>query len=118
MRRKLVGVVIPVLVLIEITTLFLMYKTFSNFSVKEEYVFETVVERKQFSLFIQNSTGNYEELEEYDYFPNDGYVLNAEKTVCNDNKGVKITDALTYSGNNITVNSGKTVFCYLYFDLV
>jgi len=118
MRRKLIGVVVPILVVIEICTIFLMYKSFSDFSVIKETKSETIVEKKRFSMFLQNSNGDYEEVEEYDYFPSDGYVLNTDKTICNDNKGVEIVDALTISGNNITVKSGKTVFCYLYFDLV
>lgn len=116
MSRKLYRVIVPVLVVIEICSIFLMYKSFNNRLLVNEHVDETIVEKKQFSMFVENSSGNYVEYSGGNYFPT-GYVLNTDKTICTDNRGTEITNVLQINNNYITVNSGKTIYCYLYFDL-
>lgn len=117
MNRKLYIVVIPILVVVEIFSVFLMIKSYRNFdsSMASKKV-ENIVNKKQFSMFVENSSGNYEEYTNSNYFPT-GYTLNVDKTMCTDNRGVEVFDVLSVNNNYITVNSPKTVYCYLYFDL-
>jgi len=116
MNRKLFGVIIPVLVVIEICSIFVMYKSFNNDLLVGEDKTESVAQKKQFSMFVENSNGKYVEYTGSNYFP-DGYTLNTDKTLCTDNRGIEVYDVLTINNNFITVNSGKTIYCYLYFDL-
>ncbi len=48
-------------------------------------------------------------------FP-EGYALNVTKSNCIDNNGNEIKDALSYENGEVTITSGKTIYCYLYFD--
>ena len=49
-------------------------------------------------------------------FP-EGYNLNLDKTICTNLDGTTVEGVITSDGNNITVTSNKTIYCYLYFDL-
>lgn len=118
MNRKLYRGVIPILVVVEICSIFLMIKSFRNFDIKiDNKKEENTVTKKQFSMFVENSSGKYEEYTGSNYFPT-GYTLNSDKTICTDKRGVEVFDVLTINNNYITINSKKTVYCYLYFDLI
>lgn len=116
MNRKFLRVVVPVLVIVEFCLGFLMYKSYNNFTSINEDNLVNEINNKQFSMFVENSNGKYVEYTGSNYFPS-GYVLNTDKTLCTDNRGVKVENVLLVNDNNITVSSDKTIFCYLYFDL-
>ena len=115
MKRKYVWLIVMFLIFLEILSLFLTYKSFSNKSVKDEKeIYE--IDKKQFSMYIENEEGNYEEYIESNKFP-EGYQINIEKSKCVDTKGNVINGILTGNGTNITITSSKTSYCYLYFDI-
>ena len=104
------------LVLIEMISLFLTMKSFSNKpidKVKETYE----VDKKHFSMFINDGKGNYSEYTSSNLFPV-GYKLNMTKSSCIGSNGQELEGILSGSGNNVTVTSNKTAYCYLYFDEV
>ena len=101
------------LVLIEVISLFLTMKSFSNKEIEEKK--ETYeVDKKHFSMFINDGKGNYEEYNN-NVFPN-GYAINLDKSRCIDTKGNVINGILSTNGSNVTITSNKTAYCYLYFD--
>ena len=114
--NKKIKLLILILFLIEISLLFLTYKSFSNRKIDE--LIETYeIEKKQFSMFVENESGNYEEYIESNKFP-EGFVLNLENSKCVDTKGNIIYDILSSNGKNITIKTNTTSYCYLYFDQV
>ncbi len=78
---------------------------------------------KQFALMIEQTKGegDYEDgSEEYtDAFPTEGYRFNESMSGCIDINGQEIENALEYDYDNytITVNTNKTAYCYLYYDI-
>ena len=75
------------------------------------------VDKKAFSMYIENIEGEYVEYESNKFFPT-GYLFNEDKSSCIDLKGNNIKGILTNNGNSITVTTNKTVFCYIYFDII
>ena len=102
------------LVFIEILSLFLTHKSFSNKEIKEIKELNKI-NNKQFSMFIETDNG-YDEYLESNKFP-EGYTINLEESKCLDTKGNVIEGILSGSGTNVTVTSMTTSYCYLYFDL-
>ena len=94
--NKYKGLVIVCLFLIEICSLFLTYKSFSNRGIKE--VSETnKVDNKKFSMYIENNNGDYEEYTKSEFFPSKTfYSFNSEEGNCIDNKGNVVNNALSY----------------------
>ena len=108
-------VLISLFVLLEMLSIFLAIKSFSNKNIAEtKEIYE--IDKKQFSMYIENEEGNYEEYIESNKFP-EGYQINIEKSKCVDTKGNVINGILTGNGTNITITSSKTSYCYLYFDI-
>lgn len=115
MNRKLIKAIVPVLILIELSCIFLACMSYSNRNI-DEVIESSEVNKEQFAMYIENSNGTYEK---YDStaFPS-GYSLNIEKSVCINLDGEEIPDVLSYSNGSLTVTSNKTAYCYLYFDSV
>ncbi len=114
-KKTIKKYLIITLVLLEVISLFLTIKSFSNkniSAIKES----TKIERKRFSMYIENDTGEYTEYTTSEYFPV-GYKLNLDKSTCVDSNDNTLTGVLTGNGNSVTVTSNKTMFCYLYFDI-
>ena len=106
--------IIFLLVLIEFCALFLTYKTLINRNqVSTESVLNSKI--KTFAMYIPGNNG-YELVEEGS-FPSQFHRLNTTKSGCIDDDGNALDDVeLNYQNGEITVNTTKTVFCYLYFD--
>ncbi|MBQ7031057.1 MAG: hypothetical protein IJN13_01625 [Bacilli bacterium] len=111
-----VRITISLLIIIELCSLFLVYKSFSNRKINEIKDINTVNSNK-FAMYIEQDDGSYSEYTEGNLFTIDGYIFNLEKSNCVDNKGNIVNDALTNNGNKITISSNKTSYCYLYFSL-
>jgi len=99
---------------IEMLSLFLTYKSFSNKEIDKVKEINKI-NNKQFSMFIETDNG-YDEYLESNKFP-EGYTINLEESKCLDTKGNVIEGILSGSGTNITVISRTTSYCYLYFDI-
>ena len=116
MNRKFVSrVILPILIVVEISFLFLTWMSYSNKNINEIKEVSKI-DKKMFAMYIQKDDGNYEEYKDGEKFTIAGYKLNISKSNCVDNKGNAVPDIITNSNNKVTVSSNKTVFCYLYFD--
>ena len=119
--RESVLACVFLLIIIEILTVFLMYKSFSNkdtdlHSVKLK---EQIVENDNlFAVLLQQTDGTYKESDE-DFWSITGYNYNESMSGCMDMSGNKLDGSLEYDAVNekITINTSKTAYCYLYFDL-
>lgn len=119
--KSRIGVILCVslLVLIEIGALFLMYKSSSNRSL-DEVSLNKVETTETFAILVEQSDGTYKELDgDTKIWPTDGYKFNATKSGCIDVNGNRIEGVLSYdsSTNIATVDTAKTSYCYLYFDI-
>lgn len=83
--------------------------------VSSEYKQVDQVNKEQFSMYVEDASGNYKEYDGH-AFPN-GYLLNIEESQCLDLNNNLVEDALSDITEGVTITSNKTVFCYLYFDL-
>jgi len=117
MKRSNIKIaLILILFIIEMFSLFLMVKSFNNKDlekIKEEHK----VNNKKFSMYIKNESGAYIPYNDTYLFP-EGYSLNLEKSSCVDTNGQKIDNMLVNNGDSITITSNKTIYCYLYLDLI
>ena len=111
-----VRITISLLIIIELCSLFLVYKSFSNRKINEIKDIN-IVNSNKFAMYIEQDDGSYSEYTEGNMFAIDGYIFNSEKSNCVDNKGDIVNDALTNNDNKITISSNKTSYCYLYFSL-
>ncbi len=86
---------------------------------KEEVKLDNVilkqeVNNKTFAMYKETGENNYVKVED-NKFP-DMYVLNIEKSKCIDNNGNELDGVLGYENDKVTITSGNTTYCYLYFD--
>ena len=72
------------------------------------------INNKTFAMYKEDAENNYVPVEGAD-FPK-GYYLNIEKSQCIDNNGNKLENVLSYENSAVTITSGNTTYCYLYFD--
>jgi len=115
MRSKKYHFLLVFLFGLEILSLFLVYKTFSNKDVKAiKEIME--IDKKQFSMYVENEEEKYKEYTSSNIFPV-GYKINLSKSSCVDTKGNKINGILLGTSNSVTVTSNKTAYCYIYFDI-
>jgi len=115
-KKKMKICLVLILVLIECISLTLTIKSFSNRNL-EEIKEEHKVNNKKFSMYIKNESGTYVPYNDTNLFP-EGYALNLEKSSCVDTNGKKLENVLVNNGDSITITSNKTIYCYLYLDLI
>ena len=118
MNRKFVSrVILPILIIVELSFLFLTWMSYSNKDIKEIKE-ENKVNKEMFSMYVENKDGEYVEYTDSEYYPIGlKYYFNEERSNCTDNKGKVVSNVISYNNSKITVSSNKTLFCYLYFDL-
>ncbi len=70
------------------------------------------------AYMIEEESGEYKEIRD-SLIPQEGYVLNKEKSGCIDADGNKILDSLDYDFDNkkVIYTTDLTSSCYLYFDI-
>jgi len=100
--------------LIELISISLIMKSFSNTEISEIKQVNKV-DKKKFAMYIEESDGNYVESLS-SLWPTGNYILNTEKTTCVDANGTEVKGILSYNDGIIYLNSKKTVFCNVYFD--
>jgi len=117
---------IAVVILLLIGLLLIGYIIIKPKEVKLEEVKlkENKINNKQFAIMIENNEGEYEEYkinnEVVSTFPTGSeYIYNNELSGCIDDNGELVENVLTYNETtqDITVEIGSTVYCYVYFDL-
>ena len=118
MNKKSIKLIISVLTCLELCFTFLAYKSFSNKDNIEKIKEVSIVNRKQFAMYRENSnSGKYEVLDDI-YFPSSDYILNKTKSSCEDNDGNYIDlSAIDFKDGKLKISSAKTLFCNLYFDV-
>ena len=115
-NRKVFYSVIIVLTLLFGVFSFLTIKSYSN---KEEpKTKEKVLERETFTTYISDGNGHYKKYTSTDgtLYPS-GYAYNQGISYCEDLDGNRLDIVPTYANNKFTLESDKTAFCYLYFDI-
>ena len=115
-NRKVFYSVIIVLTLLFGVFSFLTIKSYSN---KEEpKTKEKVLERETFTTYISDGNGHYKKYTSADgtLYPS-GYAYNQGISYCEDLDGNRLDIVPTYANNKFTLESDKTAFCYLYFDI-
>ena len=80
----------------------------------DNVVLKQEVNNKTFAMYKEDSENNYIPVTDTK-FP-EGYALNVTESNCIDNNGNEIKNALSYENGEVTITSGKTIYCYLYFD--
>ncbi len=118
MKKRLFIVTISILMLIEFSSIFLMWKSLSgrktildNVSLKELSKTNTI------AIMLEQSDGSYIESSDTTWPTNMKY--NETLSGCIDANGNKLDNVLTYNSTNKTasVKTNTTSYCYLYFDL-
>ncbi len=116
MKQEMDKKVMAVLMIIMILTFFVLIfksktKTLEHFETNE-------ITKNNLAMYIEEEKG-YKEYTKSDIFP-EGYVLNIEKSNCEDSKGDKVETekVLSSNENKVTVKSNRTIYCTMYFDYV
>ena len=114
-RNNYFCVLIILLVLIEITSIFLMYKSSNNRNTLLDNVNlkEQIKEMKGIAIMLEQSDGTYKESSSK-AFPTD-MKFKASMSGCIDNLGNRIENAITYTNGVVNVTTSNTTYCYLYF---
>jgi len=118
MNRGICKIIISILIVMELGFVFLSFKAYSNKTVEEIKKVNNIVEKEQFSMYIEQEDGTYKREKQTNYLPATGYILNEEKTYCEDTKGVKVENAVSFNSGKLTMTSSKTIYCTLYMDKI
>jgi len=116
MKKRNINILLAILLVLELGSIFLMYKSFNNKKVVLDEVGIREYEEfpsNLFAIMIQTDTG-YVPYNE-NTWPT-GMILNSNKSGCIDAHGKKIDAGLSFSNGAVSINSGVTAYCYLYFD--
>ncbi len=121
MKKNKRVVIIISIVILTIINVFLVFKKDTSIVEKSKV---SKIERKEFSIYKEQTYNGEDWKESNDTtFPTSGYLLNTTKTMCYDYNGNKIdykpTQELTKGSidGRVTIESSKTIYCELYFDL-
>ena len=115
-KRRIKNYIVITLLILEVVTLTLTYKTYQNKPKKEKEKIN-VVDKKTFSMYVEDDNGEYAKYTESELFPSSSkYTYNEEESYCIDIKEDIVDNVLSYNNGKVTVTSSKTVYCYLYFD--
>ncbi len=122
--KKTKKVIVVLLCLVELLCIHLTYKAFKNKPVIIDDVkySDNVVNKKMYGIFVEKSSYSSEQ-DKYEIYngttwPGSGYDFNDDKSICTDEEGNTISNALTYSNGTITLNATTSAYCYIYFDLI
>jgi len=116
-RKNILRVVIVFLVLLEITSIFLMWKSANNKDITlNDVKLKGVNKNSGLAIMIEQEDGTYKESSS-NTWPEE-MMFNEEKSGCIDNDGNTIDGALTYEGGIANIKTKSSSYCYLYFDIV
>ena len=81
---------------------------------------ENKVDKNSFAIMIQKEDGSGYDVYGENTWPTEGYEFNSELSGCIDNYGSLVENSMTYNKdtNIITIDTGVTSSCYVYFDIV
>ena len=115
MNRKNIRLIIPILIIVELSFIFLTFMSYQNKVVESKET--SKIDKEKFAMYRENMDGEYEKIETTNGMT-DRYSLNPTKTLCTDTNKEEVKDIISFSNSKITVKTNKTVFCYLYFDML
>ena len=116
-RKRIVSTFVVVLVIIEIISIFLVYKSGSNRkTILDNVKLNEIDKYSGIALMLQQSDGTYKESESSNW-PTNGYMFNKELSGCIDGNGNTLENALTYKNGTLTIKTRTNASCYLYFDI-
>ena len=116
-RKNILRVVIVFLVLLEITSVFLMWKSANNKDITlNDVKLKSVNKNSGLAIMIEQEDGTYKESSS-NTWPEE-MMFNEEKSGCIDNEGNAIDGALTYEGGIANIKTKSSSYCYLYFDII
>ena len=109
------------IILIGVVSLIFINNKLSNKETKldEVKLKENKASKKSFAIMIQKEDKTGYDVYEENTWPTEGYTFNSELSGCIDNYGSIIENSLSYyeDTNIITVDTGVTSSCYVYFDI-
>ncbi len=110
MRESKKIIIIISLILLEVTSIFLMYKSLSDKETAVDNVAlnkENTLSKDMFAVLLEQDDGSFKESSETN-FSNLGnnYIYNTTLSGCMDMDGVKIDNALSYNSNTKKVKKG------------
>jgi len=111
-------IVITLLILLEVASTYLMYRSFNNKKVVLDNVKlkGATTKKSGLAIMIEQEDGTYKESTSSTW-PED-MMYNDEKSGCIDDKGNAIDGALTYEGGVANIRTKSSSYCFLYFDLI
>lgn len=118
MNRKTIKIIVPLLIVIELSFIFLTFMSYSNKNI-EEINKKNEFNKDIFAIYVERAVNSNDYIEyKYNSWPsNKTYVFSSYKCVDVNSEEVKNVLAFDYASNTAVVTSKETVFCYLYFDL-
>jgi len=113
-KKRILSIVVLILILIEVSTIFLMYKSL-NINVNNKSIKLNEQNKNIFAILLEKEDGTYEET---DNWPINGYIYDHDKSGCTDKDGNILSNVLSFNDdtNVATVNTNDTTYCYLYFS--
>ncbi len=121
MKNKRILIIVIVMSLVILT----WNKSYS-YEMNNNEVEEKEIERKEFAIYLetkQNSSKTESDYSTAETYPNQGYLLNKDKTECYEYGSDKeVTEAVEQSlssgviDGSIIVTSQKSIYCNIYFD--
>ena len=116
-KLKLRKTLIITFAVLELLLLNLTYNSLKNKPVilDDVKLKEITIDKNMFGLYLEDENGEYQK-SNLTTWPTD-MKFNAEKSACMDVNGEIVPNVLKYENNGISVSAGKTVYCYVYFDI-
>jgi len=117
-NKKIKVVIITLLIVLEVASTYLMYRSFNNKNVILDNVKlkGATTKKSGLAIMIEQEDGTYKESTSSTW-PED-MMYNDEKSGCIDDKGNAIDGALTYEGGVANIRTKSSSYCFLYFDLI
>ena len=117
-NKKIKVIIITLLIVLEVASTYLMYRSFNNKNVVLDNVKlkGATTKKSGLAIMIEQEDGTYKESTSSTW-PED-MMYNDEKSGCIDDKGNAIDGALTYEGGVANIRTKSSSYCFLYFDLI
>ena len=112
--------VVGMLLILEIISLTLMYKSSHNKEVVlDEVKLKDLIKNDMISIMTdETGKGTYTEYTKSNTFPNKSYTYNSSKSQCINEKGSVVNNVLTFDGTRAILTSDEGMHCTLYFDKI
>ena len=116
--KKIKYLLIVFLTLLELSSLFLAWKSLSHkVTIIDDVRFkeENEKEKKTIAIMLNEGDGSYKESASTT-FPKEGYIYNTQKSGCIDTTGKEVVNAINYESGKVSLRLNQKLYCYLYFN--